>query len=96
MNRRNTERLANLLSMMDLEYPMRCIEEASEKSSALLIEQGWEVDGSSYELGDFLGDLAELEVKIGRKALRSERRIFESCIKVRLDDACETSDGVTS
>ncbi|MBM3359639.1 MAG: hypothetical protein FJY54_18205 [Betaproteobacteria bacterium] len=62
------------------------IAQATESAQALA-SQGWEGDGSSYDIGTYYGDAEALAEKLGREPTRDECKSLESQIRAKLDAA---------
>lgn len=92
MNARNQIRLENLLGGKQ-RYVAEAIAAQAKESAAELIAGGWDDNGDEYELRNSPADARLLDLKLGHMAWSSDRRILESCIRVHLDDAAETTVG---
>ncbi len=60
------------------------LEQASASVDAL-IEQGWQGDGRTYDIGTYHGDAEALAERLGRPTTRSERVSLETQICRLLD-----------
>jgi hypothetical protein len=56
-----------------------------------LVEQGWEGDGSAYDIGVYTGDRDAFADALGRSPTNEEQRALEAAVRVELDRRHEVS-----
>jgi hypothetical protein len=68
----------------------------ARESTKALREQGWQGDGSTYNLGAYPGDLEAFEARIGGKADREDVARFERHVREMLSTPApvEVLDGM--
>lgn len=57
------------------------IKTQAEESASELRAQGWQGDGTEYNIEAYPGDVEALEVKLGRGATQEERIDFERAVR---------------
>ena len=63
------------------------VNEVAAQCAQTLIEQGWDGEPESYDLGNFLGDIEALQTKLGKTPSRGQRLALEAAIREGLQAA---------
>lgn len=72
---------------------MPVVREVAASCAATLLEQGWQGDGSTYDLGAFPGDIEALADKLGTAPTTGQRLALEAAIREALNGAAKGAEG---
>jgi len=79
----NASRIASALDAFSSDI-REAMHASAEESVSLMLANGWDPAGDTYEIGSMSGDQQTAEERIGRKLDRSEIRALELTIRAML------------